>query len=178
MAQQDEQPAWERKREDDILHLMLWVENMGQAGKNITSLTREEVADEVGWPISKLDRIIRFIKEHPDYSFGVTFGWFDTEHGLIGSTANSKIQGTEVVEEYRSNRNQVLSGILRIARAVGAQAAHYQNIKNKTTSEARTAAKYKREARNLLVGQQNVLNSNRPDEARVITKLEEIIQAL
>lgn len=167
--------SWDRSRDNDILTLMVHLIDRG-AEKGV-AITRDDIALALDWPVTKVDRIVRYLKQHPEYGFGVSFKR-GRSPWCVASTEDAQIQDPAVRYEVDIARSGVLEGIYRIGRYVGAEAAHYTNIAAKTTIEGRFAARTKRAHRNMLVGLQNVLDPRKPDESAAIEFLERILQAV
>lgn len=155
---------WDRNREDDILALMEWL--IAQGATTGVALSRQDIATGLDWPLSKLDRIVRYIKEHPEYGFAISLRLGDP--WVVVSTGDNKIAGTAVNAERKTAYDNVLASMWTIVRNSASEYVHYSNIAMKNTPEAARARQTKKDHRNLLVSIQQTLNpAKRPAEAEL-----------
>ena len=113
--------------------------------------TREEVALILEWPISKLDRVIRWLREHPEYGVAVT--WRPgPQSGVIVSSTDDPIFGDTLKTAQNFGDIWKLSNLKRLVRSIVTDLMHIKNADRSmlTSTEKRQITMRRRSDRGML----------------------------
>jgi hypothetical protein len=168
--------AWERKRLAEAAALLKWL--IAQGATSGAVLTREDMANAMGCGVPRIDKLVRYLRENPQFGFAVTMRRGGRQHIVTVSTPQDAIQGQSILEERRVAYDAVLMHYWQIARSVATEYVHWNNIASaaRGTNEAAQAKKTRKEHRKQLVLIQSALQAaKRPEEAELDQFIDEVL---
>jgi hypothetical protein len=133
---------WQNKRLADLALLLKWL--LGQGASKGVSVTREDMANGTGFPVSRVDALVRWLREHPE------LGWtISMQHGtpwVVVSTPKQVISGQAIFSERVIQENNRMDLYWMLTRQMCIEFVHFNNISvnAKGSPEAKVATTAKR----------------------------------
>jgi hypothetical protein len=167
--------AWERRRLAEVTALLKWL--IAQGATSGVALTREDMANAMGCGVPRIDKLVRYLRENPQFGFAITMRQ-GSQNLVTVSTPRDAIQGQSILEERQAAYDAVLMHYWQIARAIASEYVHWNNIAAaaRGTNEASQAKKTRKEHRKQLVLIQSALQpGKRPEEAELDLFIDEVL---
>lgn len=165
--------AWEQRRIADAARLLKWL--LIQGASQGAEITRKEMATAMGWPVVRVDTIVRWLREHPEMGFAISM-----QHGVpwvVVSTPKDQIAGQAVSDEHGIATKNRLDLYWMLTRQLAVEFVHYSNIAAhaRGSNEAKQATRRKNEHMKELVLIQGALKPQVAAEAELWVYIDEVI---
>jgi len=168
-----ESPGWRARHEAEVDELVTYLYQHGATNGTGLYRTRWQIANDLYWSVSKVDRVIRYVRDHAEFGVGITLRWGG---GVLMSSPTAPMIGATIIDANSVTYAWWISDLLRMLRKIGALFHHYHNHPNKQSPEGRMVRKRVKQYKALLTVIQSGLDgTKRPAEAWVDEYIDELL---